>query len=298
MRELIVISGKGGTGKTSITGAFASLAVTDGGAVIADCDVDASDLHLLLRPEVRERHEFIAGHQALIDSSLCNGCGVCENVCRFGAITVPLSGEGPRSVKLIGCEGCGVCVRACPEEAIMFPDRNCGEWFISRSECGTLVHARLSPGAENSGKLVTLVRRKAREIAAETGIQRIIVDGPPGIGCPVISSITGASLILAVTEPTLSGEHDLHRVMDLARHFGVTMKICVNRWDINPEITLRIERMAHERGIAVAGRIPFDLEVPGAQVMGRNLIDYSNGQAVESIREIWKKMKECEEWAV
>ena len=234
MKELVVISGKGGTGKTSITASFAVLADRP---VIADCDVDASDLHLVLSPQIKECHEFRSGHEAVIRQDDCIGCGECLSHCRFKAVQV--SGKpGQRAqffIDPVSCEGCGVCVRFCPEHAIDFPERLCGEWMISETRCGPMVHARLGTAAENSGKLVSTVRREAKRIAKENNSPLIITDGPPGIGCPVIASVTGASLVLAVTEPTVSGEHDLKRVLSLARHFSIPALVCVNKWDINPE---------------------------------------------------------------
>ncbi len=254
VREIVIISGKGGTGKTSLTASFAVLAVR---SIVADCDVDASDLHLLLRPWVRERNEFMSGHQAVIRQDACTRCGVCLEYCRFGAVRKDMV-DDTYSIDPASCEGCGVCVRFCPEKAIDFPERLCGEWMISETLYGTMVHARLGVAAENSGKLVSLVRREARRIAEEQGVPLVIVDGPPGIGCPVIASVTGASLVLVVSEPTVSGEHDLERVLALTRHFEIPAAICVNKWDINPEMTDRIEEKASLAGAKIAGRIRYD----------------------------------------
>ncbi|MCU0577817.1 MAG: ATP-binding protein, partial [Desulfobacterota bacterium] len=254
MRELVVISGKGGTGKTSLAASLASLA---GNPVIADCDVDAADLHLLLRPQEIERHEFISGREAVIRATDCTGCGICQGLCRFGAISLRQDGEdaGTYHVDPVSCEGCGVCVHFCPEKAIDFPERSCGHWMISQTRCGPMVHARLGIAAENSGKLVSMVRKEARRIAEEQGRSMIIVDGPPGIGCPVIASLGGASMVLIVTEPTVSGEHDLERVLALAKHFEVPVMVCVNKWDLNPSMTERIEEQARKAGARLAGRI-------------------------------------------
>ncbi len=286
IRELVVISGKGGTGKTSLA---ASLAVLAGRAVTADCDVDASDLHLLLDPQVLERHEFVSGHEAVIREQDCTGCGVCLELCRFAAITVRQDDSGGKvyTVDPVSCEGCGVCVHFCPEHAMDFPERACGEWMISRSRSGPMVHACLGIAAENSGKLVSLVRREARRIAEEQGLPFIIVDGPPGIGCPVIASLGGASQVLIVTEPTVSGEHDLERVLALARHFDVPASVCVNKWDINPEMTLRIEDMARGAGASLAGRIRYDAGVTSAQVAARTVVE-TGCPAAGDIRELWK----------
>jgi len=284
MRELVVISGKGGTGKTSVT---ASLAVLSGKAVVADCDVDAADLHLVLSPRVRERHDFRSGREAVIRRENCSGCGNCLKLCRFGAVKT--AADGAYSIDPISCEGCGVCVRFCPERAIDFPERLCGEWMISDTRCGPMVHARLLAAAENSGKLVSTVRREARRVAGEEGRSLIVVDGPPGIGCPVIASLTGASLALAVTEPTLSGEHDLKRVLSLARHFGIPAVVCVNKWDLNPEMADRIEKKARRTGARTAARIRYDPAVTRAQLLGKAVVEIE-APAAEDIRRVWKEV--------
>ncbi len=284
MRELVVISGKGGTGKTSVT---ASLAVLSGKAVVADCDVDAADLHLVLSPRVRERHEFRSGREAVIRREDCSGCGTCLKLCRFGAVKT--ADDGAYSIDPVSCEGCGVCVRFCPKRAIDFPERLCGEWMISDTRCGTMVHARLLAAAENSGKLVSTVRREARRLAGEEGRSLIVVDGPPGIGCPVIASLTGASLALAVTEPTVSGEHDLKRVLSLARHFGITAAVCVNKWDLNPEMADRIEKKARRAGARTAARIRYDPAVTRAQLLGKAVVEI-DAPAAEDIRRVWREL--------
>ncbi|MFA5074173.1 MAG: ATP-binding protein [Nitrospirota bacterium] len=287
MKELVVISGKGGTGKTSITASFAVLADR---AVIADCDVDAADLHLILSPTVRERHEFWCGHEAVIRSDSCSGCGVCLRYCRFDAIKKRGTDASVFFVDPVSCEGCGVCVRFCPEHAIDFPERLCGEWMISDTRCGPLVHARLGVAAENSGKLVSTVRREARRIAEEENRSLIIVDGPPGIGCPVIASVTGATLVLAVTEPTVSGEHDLERVLSLARHFAIPVAVCVNKWDINPEMTECIEKKALQYGAELIGKIPYDPTFTAAQMQGMSVIEFGTSAAAHTLKEVWENV--------
>ncbi len=284
-RELVVISGKGGTGKTSVA---ASLAVLAGNAVVADCDVDAADLHLVLAPVVRRRHEFRAGRQAVVRPAACRGCGLCLAHCRFGAVLPPAAGAPAPAyaVDPLACEGCGVCARTCPTGAIDLPERVCGEWMVSDTRCGPLVHARLAAAAENSGKLVSIVRGEARRIAAASGRPLVIVDGPPGIGCPVIASVTGASQLLVVTEPTVSGEHDLARVLSLARHFGVPAAVCVNKWDLNPDLSERIEADARARGVALAGRVRYDREVTRAQIAARAVVE-TGAPAGEDIRRLW-----------
>ncbi len=285
MRELVVISGKGGTGKTSLTASFASLARD---AVLADCDVDAADLHLLLAPEVRERHTFTSGREAVVRRADCTGCGTCAEVCRFGAVR---EAEGAYSVEPTACEGCGVCVRLCPAGAIDFPERECGEWFVSATRFGPMVHARLGIAAENSGKLVTLVRERARGLAEQRGRDLVIVDGPPGVGCPVIASLTGASAVLVVTEPTLSGEHDLERVLELTRHFGIPAFVCVNKWDINAGMADRIEAAAERAGAAAAGRVPYDRAFTEALIQGRTLVEHDRNGPASAVRDVWNRME-------
>jgi MinD superfamily P-loop ATPase len=288
MKELVVISGKGGTGKTSLTASFAALADRP---VIADCDVDAADLHLILSPRVNERHEFRGGHQAVIRQADCIGCGACLAYCRFEAVRMNGQGAGEAtfSIDPLSCEGCGVCVRFCPVEAIDFPERLCGEWMVSETRCGPMVHARLGMAAENSGKLVSTVRREARRIAEDKGHPLVLVDGPPGIGCPVIASVTGASLVLAVTEPTLAGEHDLERVLSLARHFSIPAAICVNKWDLNVEMTERIESKVQQVGARMVGRIRYDRTVTLAQMQERAVVE-TDGPAAEDVRHIWDQL--------
>jgi MinD superfamily P-loop ATPase len=285
LREIVVISGKGGTGKTSLTASFAVLAET---AVLADCDVDAADLHLVLTPRVRQRHEFWSGHEAAIRPADCSGCRTCEALCRFGAVVkeAAVPGNATMAIDPVACEGCGVCVRFCPSEAIDFTARLCGEWMVSDTRCGPLVHARLGIAAENSGKLVATVRREARRIAGEQGRDLLLVDGPPGIGCPVIASVTGASLVVAVTEPTVSGEHDLERVLGLARHFDIPTAVCVNKWDLNPALTQRIEAKARQGGARLAGRVRYDAAVTAAQLEALAVVETSSAAAAD-IRGVW-----------
>jgi MinD superfamily P-loop ATPase len=288
MKELVVVSGKGGTGKTSVVASFAALARD---AVLADCDVDAADLHLILAPEITRREEFMSGHTAVVRQPDCIRCGACLAHCRFEAVI--MSGreawEAVFTIDPIACEGCGVCVEFCPQKAIDFPERHCGEWFVSATRFGSMVHARLGTGSANSGQLVSLVRKEAKRIAQERGISIILVDGPPGIGCPVIASVTGATTVLAVTEPTLSGEHDLGRVLGLARHFGVRALVCVNKWDINPGMTDKIEQEAADAGAMTVGRIPYDSAVTRAQVEGITVVEYGDGPAANEIKRVWKE---------
>ncbi len=286
IKEIVVISGKGGTGKTSVAASFAVLADRP---VIADCDVDAADLHLVLSPVVKERHEFYSGREAGIRQDDCLGCGACLAHCRYEAVKMNgrSAGEAKFTIDPFACEGCGVCVRFCPMQAIDFPERLCGEWMISETRCGPMVHARLGVAAENSGKLVSTVRREAQRLAEEEDCSIIIVDGPPGIGCPVIASITGASIVLIVTEPTVSGEHDLERILALTRHFHIPAIVCVNKWDLNPELTERIEENARQAKARIAGRIQYDRSVTQAQMEMRAVVELDTG-AAEDIRSLWE----------
>jgi MinD superfamily P-loop ATPase len=288
MREIVVISGKGGTGKTSVT---ASLAVLAGKSVIADCDVDAADLHLVLAPTVIKRYEFRSGHEAIIRSDDCTGCGICAEYCRYEAVREVSSESGHRiyAIDPVSCEGCGVCVRFCPVKAIDFPESLCGEWMISDTRCGPMVHARLGVAAENSGKLVSTVRREARRIAEESNRDLIIVDGPPGIGCPVIASVTGSSQVLVVTEPTVSGEHDLERVLSLTRHFGIPTAVCVNKWDLNPAMTKQIEEGACRSGARIVGRIRYEPGVTRAQIQGLALVE-TEAPGAQDMEQIWNDL--------
>lgn len=269
----------------------ASLAALAKQCVICDCDVDAADLHLVLTPQIKEGHEFVSGHEAVIRQADCIGCGICEDVCRFNAIQSKQNFQGELlfSVDPIACEGCKVCVEMCPEKAIDFPDCNCGKWFVSKTRLGLMVHARLNAAAENSGKLVSTVRREARSIAEKENHELIIVDGPPGIGCPVIASVTGASRVLVVTEPTVSGEHDLERVLGLTRHFQIPAAVCVNKWDINADMTACIEKRAVNLGAKIAGRIRYDNAVTKAQIQQKAVVEIETPSA-EDIRQLWQNL--------
>jgi MinD superfamily P-loop ATPase len=287
MKELVVISGKGGTGKTSVLASFAALS---GKAVMADCDVDAADLSLILTPQIERRERFTSGRQAVIRAKDCVGCGACLSQCRFDAVQREggTAGEAIFSIDPLSCEGCGVCVRFCPMKAIDFPERACGEWYASRTRFGPMIHARLGIAAENSGKLVSVVRGEARRVAEEKGRGWILVDGPPGIGCPVIASVTGATMVLAVTEPTLSGGHDLERVLGLASHFGIPAAVCVNKWDVNQEMTERIERAAAAAGADVFERIPYDRRVTAAQIGGKAVVENGDCPSAAAIKKLWE----------
>jgi MinD superfamily P-loop ATPase len=286
-KEIVVISGKGGTGKTSLVG---SLAVHFRPAILADCDVDAADLHLLLSPDVLETNEFYSGHEAEIHPGHCTACGTCHDLCRYDAIRRNGDGTAAFVIDPLACEGCGVCVRFCPERAISFPERRCGEWYVSATRCGPMVHARLDIAAENSGKLVTTVRREARRLAEEKNHRLILVDGPPGIGCPVIASLTGATMVLIVTEPTVAGEHDLERVLRLCHHFHIPASICVNKWDLNPAMTESMERSARRNGARLLGRIRYDPEVTRAQLLSRAVMEH-NCAAADDMQQVCRNLK-------
>lgn len=280
MKEVIILSGKGGTGKTSIVGSFAAIIQSK---VMADCDVDAADLHLLLNPSISERNEFRSGQVAVIDKDKCTECDLCQDLCRFDAIH-------NYKVDPISCEGCGFCSNVCPAEAITMEECLAGDWFISETKYGPMVHARLGIAQENSGKLVTVVRQNARLVAEKLGLDYILSDGPPGIGCPVISSLSGVDLALIVTEPTLSGMHDLDRVIGVCHHFGVLPLVCINKYDLNEENTLQIEGYCQEKGIEVASRIPFDNVVMEALVRGLPVVEYTQEGIARQIKELWKRL--------
>ena len=283
MREITIISGKGGTGKTTLVGSFAALAENK---VIADCDVDAPDLHLLLHPEIIEREEFKGLKVAVMDKTLCTECGICEETCRFNAIA--LTEESGYAVNHARCEGCGACVYACPQEALTLKERVSGYAFVSKTKYGTMAHAQLNIAEEASGKLVTVVRNTAQQVAEKEGCELILIDGAPGIGCPVIASLTGVDLALVVTEPTMSGLHDLERILDVTRHFGIGSAVCINKYDINEENSKRITEFCRQRGVDVVENIPYDSVVTEAMVAGKPVVEFSDGAVSDAIKNIWK----------
>ncbi len=325
MKEIVVISGKGGTGKTSLAAAFASLAQN---AVIADCDVDAADLHIVLEPKIKQQSDFSGGKKAFIRIEKCIGCGTCLAKCRFNAVLQDYNAEnlaasglkdckncehcnracsirnnvliremqqsmglpGPAlfRIDLLACEGCKVCVEFCPVQAIDFNDAINGQWFISETRFGPMVHAKLGAAEENSGKLVTLIRKQAKKIAEEQNKDLLIVDGSPGLGCPVIASITGANLAIIVTEPTLSGKHDLQRVAELTAKFKIKTLVCINKADINPELTAQIKQYAQDNNLKVVGEIPYDESFTKAQIQKKTLIEYIDGNVAEKIKTMWQ----------
>ncbi|MFO7638109.1 MAG: ATP-binding protein [bacterium] len=283
-RRLTIVSGKGGTGKTVVSASFAVLA---GDCVLADCDVDAADLHLLFQPELLERHEFSGGGIAARDLGACNDCGQCREVCRFGAVADSFE------IDPVACEGCGFCARVCPTGAIKMQASINGEWYVSRVRCGMMVHARLGPAEENSGKLVTAVRKRAAELAEERNARYVIADGPPGIGCPVIASITGADMVLGVAEPSLCGIHDLKRVVEVAARFRIPVGCLVNRFDINPDNARELEVWCRDHGVAVVGRVPYDEMVMKAVVAGRAVVEAGPCAARSAIEAAWQEVRKC-----
>ncbi len=291
MKQITVISGKGGTGKTVITASFAALAESK---VMADCDVDASDLHLLLHPRIRETHQFKGGMKAILNKEKCTGCGKCIEVCRFDAIREEKGrgSEGQDTVIIdpVACEGCQVCALVCPFDAIRMEENVSGEWYTSETNYGPMVHAKLGIAQENSGKLVTVVRQNARTIAQKANLELIIVDGPPGIGCPVIASITGVDLVVIVTEPTFSAISDLKRVLSLAQHFKIQSVVLINKYDINLENTQKIEDFCHQENIEVTGKLPFDNAFTQAMVEGKTIMEHSDSNLVEEIKNIWDRI--------
>ncbi|MFC1947821.1 ATP-binding protein [Chloroflexota bacterium] len=282
MKELVVLSGKGGTGKTSIVGSFAALADNK---IMADCDVDAADLHLLLNPKTIEENEFWSGHIAEINKFKCTHCGLCSELCRFDAIQ-------RRKVDTFSCEGCAFCYQICPADAITMRRNMCGKWYVSKTRYGMLVHAKLGIAQENSGKLVSVVRQKSREIAREQNLEYILTDGPPGIGCPVISSLSGASEVLIVTEPTISGLNDMDRILVLCEHFNIEALVCVNKYDINEENTENITRYCKDRKVTIAGFIPYDDIITEAMIHGKPVVKYKWNDTARSIENLWETLLE------
>ncbi|HUL37809.1 MAG TPA: ATP-binding protein [Thermodesulfobacteriota bacterium] len=281
MKQLAIVSGKGGTGKTTIAAAFASLAKNK---VMVDCDVDAADLHLLLKPKVLVQEKYFGRRSPHVDLEKCTQCGLCTEICRFSAIDNGV-------VNSISCEGCGFCSHVCPENAIIMDNAFSGDWFVSETVYGPFVHARLGIGGENSGKLVTVVRKKAMEVAQERGLKLILIDGPPGIGCPVTASLTGVNLVLAITEPTLSGIHDLERILRLTEHFKVRSMVCINKFDINPENTQQIASYCANNGSGIIGKIPYEPKVVEALVNRKTVMDYPCNNVQEIVLNMWREVE-------
>ena len=283
MKQLVVISGKGGTGKTTLAASLCALAEKP---VIIDCDVDAADMHLLLHPQIRRTENFSGGKYAALESAKCVVCGQCRQACRFDAITADFK------IDIYSCEGCGLCARVCPAKAIAMADRSSGRWFVSDTKYGPLVHAELGIGEENSGKLVSRIKQAAHELAQAAGARWLIADGPPGTGCPVMASLSGADLAVIVTEPTLSAMHDMKRAVETAAHFHIPSAVIVNKWDLNEDNTVEIERFCAESKIAVLGRISFNQAVSAAIAAGVPLVEYGDAGLADQLKVIWANILE------
>ncbi len=288
MKEIVVISGKGGTGKTSLTAAFAILGGKD--VVVADCDVDAADMHLLLKPEIKKSKDFFSGQTAKINQNFCNQCGKCAEVCRFDAIPYE---DDKYSVSPLDCEGCGYCSLICPSEAITMEDQNVGKWNVSKTKAGnTLVHARLNIGAENSGKLVAKVKNEAKRFAEENKLEWILVDGSPGVGCPVVSSLSGAHFVILVTEPTVSGLHDLRRVHKLVKKFNISAGCIINKFDLNIEKTNEVLDFLKEENIIHLANLPYDESFIKAISLGETIVEYDDGELKDILANSWDMVKQ------
>lgn len=288
MKQLVILSGKGGTGKTTVAAALAHMASSESSIVLADADVDAANLELVVGADKVEEHAFVAGGVAVIEGDLCTACGTCERTCRFDAI---VSGDIFR-VDPTACEGCAACVYQCPEDAIEMMEVQSGLWFRSNSRFGPLFHAHLFAGQENSGKLVTIVKKAARDLALETGADWVLIDGPPGIGCPVIAACSGADMALLVVEPTVSGVHDLERMMATTDFFGVPNLIVINKADLNLARVKEVEAYCAERNVPVVGRIPYDLDVTRAMVQAQPVTAFTDSAVTQSLQDVWGKVRQ------
>jgi len=291
MKELTIISGKGGTGKTSLVSSFAALASKK---VLVDCDVDAADLHLILRPQIKSKESFVGGKLAEVREEDCISCDKCFELCKFDAVKKSSNGNAENmvfSIDPLMCEGCGVCAYFCPVDAIDFNEKICGEWFISETSYGPMVHARLGIAEDNSGKLVTLVRTEAKRIAEEKGMDLLITDGSPGIGCPVIASIAGVSMVIIVTEPTVSGLHDMERVFHLTKHFNIPSVVCINKFDINPDMTDKIKKFCKIKGMEIVGLLRYDSDVTRAMIAQLPVVEYSKtAKITKEIKKCWESV--------
>ncbi len=286
MKEIVVISGKGGTGKTSVTASFAVLGGQN--VIVADCDVDAADMHLLMKPDFEVSEEFFSGELAVIQQEDCIQCGECKNVCRFEAIDVI---NGKYIVNPLSCEGCGYCARVCPTDTIINVDLNVGHWYISNIRTGSkMVHAKLAIGADNSGKLVAQVKNKAKELAVQSGKEYIIVDGSPGVGCPVVSSLSGAAYVVLVTEPTVSGLHDLKRVYELVKKFNLKAGCIINKFDLNIDVTKEINLFLKEENIDKLVQLPYDKVFTEAMTEGLTVVEYKENNIKTELKNSWNKI--------
>lgn len=286
MKQIVIISGKGGTGKTILTASFASLAEN---IVLADCDVDAANLYLMVHPEIKEKHSFTGGEKAVYDEEKCTFCGLCVSLCRFGAVH-SLNG-GKVSIDPLSCEGCRVCALSCPSQAIEMKPSVCGEWYVSHTKYGPCVHARLHPGEENSGKLVSVVRKKAKELAESNNYEFVLIDGPPGIGCPAIASLSGVDLAVVITEPSLTAVHDMERVIETSKHFNVKPACIINKYDINEMNTQSIIKWCRKNNVAFLGKISYSDEVNDAVSQGIPIPEYPGSKIKNEIKEIWLNLK-------
>lgn len=290
-RQVVILSGKGGTGKTSVAAALAHLAAAEQRLVLVDADVDAANLELVLAPTRLDEHVFMGGQVASIDPDLCRSCGRCFEVCRFEAVTP--GDHGAYRVDPLACEGCASCVHQCPEGAIQVQEQQAGLWFRSDTAFGPLFHAHLFAGQENSGKLVTMVKQQGRLFALDQGRELLLVDGPPGIGCPVIAASSGADLALVVTEPTVSGAHDLERILGTANHFRVPALVLINKADVNPAYSDEIEAYCRANGIEVTGRLPYDTAVTEAMVHGQPVTAFQPAGALAlALGQVWARLRE------
>lgn len=290
MKTIAVVSGKGGTGKTFFTASLAAL-VKD--KIMVDCDVDATNLYILLHPEIKKEEVFKGGYEAEIKDELCIKCGKCLAICRFEAVKTVKNSTGTIEKIFIdpfSCEGCGACSLGCPVEAISITEKESGKFYISDTKYGPFVFAKLDIAAENSGKLVTKVKKEAYKLAEEKNVDYIIIDGPPGIGCPVIATLSGTDLALIITEPTLSGMSDMERVIEVAAFFGIEIKVVVNKYNLNTENTAKIEKMCKEKRINIAGYIPFSEKVPESIVQTVPYVEFSEDNISEAIKDIWENI--------
>ena len=288
MKEIVIISGKGGTGKTSVTASYGFLGGQD--VVVADCDVDAADMHLLMKPDFARSEDFYSGVVAEINPDKCTQCGLCAEKCRFDAIPVI---NNQHVVKKLDCEGCGYCAKICPEEAITMPEQNVGDWYISTTKVNnTMVHAKLGIGAENSGKLVAKVKNEAKAMAEKQQKEFAVIDGSPGVGCPVVSSLSGADFTVIVTEPSVSGFHDLKRVYELVKKFKIKAGCIINKYDINQEITDKIMNFLRDEKIEHIASLPYDENFTRAMTLGKTIVEFDEGELKEKMVNSWTKVKQ------
>ncbi|MBE9469319.1 MAG: ATP-binding protein [Bacteroidetes bacterium] len=288
MKEIVVISGKGGTGKTSITASIAYLGGKD--IVVADCDVDAADMHLLMQPDFEKSEDFYSGEIAEINQDECIKCGKCKDVCRFNAIPII---NKQYTINSLNCEGCGYCARICPANAITMIEQNVGKVHISNTKAGNImVHAELGIGADNSGKLVAKVKKEAKLLAEKTNKEFIVIDGSPGVGCPVVSSLSGADFVILVTEPTVAGLHDLERVYQLVKKFNIKAGCIINKADLNGNVAKEIEEFLKKENVANIANLPYDETFTKAMTVGQTIVEYGESNLKNIVIESWDKIKE------